>query len=65
MWTVVYVAPNRLIAERLHNILVKEGFLSRLRAVGTVDSDDRSVEIMVPESEVDEASELLGKALTR
>ncbi len=64
MWTVVYVAPNRSIAERLRSMLLAEGFLARLRAVGTTESDS-NVEIMVPESEVGEASELLGKALTR
>ncbi len=62
VWTVVYVAPTRSVAERLRSMLEKEGFLPRLRPVGLTDNEDRSVEILVPESEVDEATELLGKA---
>lgn len=63
MWTVVYITPSRSIAERLRERLTKEGVLSKLKAVGENGSEARNYEILVPEAEVDEASELLSNAL--
>ncbi len=64
MWTVVYIAPNRSSAESLKEVLVKEGLLVHLRHVGLPQSGDaNSVEVLVPESEVEEAHELLAAAL--
>jgi hypothetical protein len=64
MWTVVYIAPNRVSAENLKNVLVKEGVLVQLRPVGLPQSGDaNSVEVLVPESEVEEAHELLAASL--
>ena len=34
MWTVVYIAPNRIIAEQLKEVLAGEGLLVNLRSTG-------------------------------
>ncbi|MDD4170373.1 MAG: glutamate decarboxylase [Desulfotomaculaceae bacterium] len=60
MWTVVYIAPNKREAERLNQQLTEEGFLVKLRTIGLPSSGNNcSVEILVPESEVDEALEII------
>ncbi|ABO50826.1 conserved hypothetical protein [Desulforamulus reducens MI-1] len=60
MWTVVYIAPNRKQAEKLQNALVNEGLLVKLRNIGLPNGNDNgSVEILVPESELDEALEII------
>lgn len=60
MWTVVYIAPNKKQAERLQQALSQEGLLVKLRNIGLPNvNDNGSVEILVPESEVDEALEII------
>lgn len=60
MWTVVYIALGKKEAERLEKLLTAGGFLVKLRAIGLQQADNiRSVEILVPESEVDEAMEII------
>lgn len=60
MWTVVYVAPNRPIAEMLKDLLEGAGILSMLRPLGVPQfGDSASVEILVSESEVEEANEII------
>lgn len=65
MWTVVYIAPNRISAEQLINVLTAEGILVNLRSSGVPHlGDSGSVEILVLESEVEEALEILNSAIT-
>lgn len=60
MWTVVYIAPNRKQAEKLQKALSQEGLLVKLRNIGLPNGNDNgSVEILVPESELDEALEII------
>jgi len=60
VWTVVYIAISKNEAERLKKILTTEGFLVKLRAIGLPQANNAcSVEILVCESEVDEAMEIL------
>ncbi len=60
MWTVVYIASNRATAETLKKILNKEGLLVMLRPTGIPHLGDGStVEVLVPESEAEEAHEIL------
>lgn len=60
MWTVVYISPNRVIAEQMKTLLTQEGLLVMLRPVGIPHlGDSASVEIMVPKSEAEEAHEIL------
>ena len=60
MWTVVFIAQNQKEAEKLEKNLTAEGFLVELRAVGLQRGGvASSIEVLVPESEVDEAMEVI------
>ncbi|MDA8443153.1 MAG: DUF2007 domain-containing protein [Peptococcaceae bacterium] len=60
MWTVVFIANNRTTAETYKDILQKEGLLVQLRSIGTANQGDAgAVEILVPESEAEEAHEII------
>ena len=64
MWTVVYIAPNRATAEMLKGVLEAEGLLVMLRPIGVPHlGDSGAVEILVPESEAEEAHEILSGTL--
>ncbi|MHB1419501.1 MAG: glutamate decarboxylase [Bacillota bacterium] len=66
MWTVVYIAPNRNISEAIKGLLSAEGLLVSLRPIRstpTAGGDHGPVEVMVPESEIEEAHEILSRAL--
>lgn len=65
-WTVVFVTGNRSLAERLREHLAAEGLLVRLRepAAGEVGAR-RTFELLVPEGEAEEASELLSRSIPR
>ncbi|MDI6709644.1 MAG: glutamate decarboxylase [Thermoanaerobacterales bacterium] len=60
MWTVVYIAPSKPDAERLRDALIREGLLVKLNHIGFSQVDGgSSVEILVPEGEVEEALEII------
>ncbi|MTI85937.1 MAG: glutamate decarboxylase [Firmicutes bacterium] len=60
MWTVIYIAPNRKEAERIQQVLSTEGLLVKLRSLGSSQQRDScSFEILVPESEANEALEVM------
>ncbi len=60
MWTVVYIAQNKTAAETLQKKLTDEGFLVKIKPIGSgKDPDTCSYEILVPASEVDEAMEII------
>lgn len=60
MWTVVYIAPNRVIADMLKELLDNEGILTLLRPIGPPHLGvAASVEILVPDSEIEEATEVI------
>lgn len=64
MWTVVYILPNRNYAEQMKEILMEAGLLAMLRAAGSPRQDGKCpVEILVLESEAEEASQIISKAL--
>ncbi len=64
IWTVIYVAPNRVAAETLKTLLTREGFLVQLKAGGPFHLGDQApVEVLVPASEVEEATEVLAGSL--
>ncbi|NLO97650.1 MAG: glutamate decarboxylase [Peptococcaceae bacterium] len=66
MWTVIYIAPTRSVAEKYQKALSEEGILVQLRAVGAYQqSNNNSVEILVPESEAEEAHEILTTIIGR
>ncbi len=60
MWTVVYIAPNEKKAHRLEEKMAEEGMMVRLRPLkGAVNAEITSVEVLVPESEAEEAMEYI------
>ncbi len=66
MWTVVYIAPNHPIADMLKELLEEEGILVMQRPIGAPHlGASGSVELLVPESEVEEAHEILSNSFGR
>ena len=66
MWTVVYIAQSKAKAEKMKDVLTSEGLLVTLRGLGTTDTDNmpKAVEILVPESEAEEAHEIIHNILS-
>ena len=58
MWTVVYIT-NRVQAENIRKVLGDEGVLANIRPAGLSMLGDGLYEIMVLESEADEAHAIL------
>lgn len=66
MWTVIYIAANRRLALHLEQILTREGIMVNLRPIGSAQVGDLAgFEILVPESEAEEANEIISTALSR
>jgi hypothetical protein len=62
MWTVIYIMSNRSYAETIKQALLDEGFLAMIRAAGSSQGDENGpVEILVLESEAEEASQIISK----
>lgn len=60
MWTVVYIAPNKIEAEKIKSLLFREGFLIKLKTLAMEKSAHCGpVEVLVPELEVEEALDIL------
>jgi len=59
MWTVVYIAANRAQADVLKDFLAREGFLANIRPAGVSLLGDGLYEVLVLESEAEEANEAL------
>lgn len=64
MWIVVYVAPNKNFALYIKEMLEIEGILVKFKEP-LLDNVDRNVEVMVLESELEEATEVLSNAIQR
>lgn len=64
MWTVVYIAPNGIIADMMKELLDNEGILVMLRPIGAPHlGASASVEILVPDSEAEEAHEIIRESI--
>ncbi len=59
MWTVVYMAQNKDMAEKLKSILEEEGILVKLSPVNQKEKNDNYFEVSVPEGEVEEAHSII------
>ena len=60
VWTVVYIAPNKKEADKIKKNLSMEGLLVKVRGIGLPHTAESGpVEVLVPESEVDEALEII------
>lgn len=60
MWTVVYLAKNKKMAEKVSKSMTSEGVLVKLQPVSNnTEDEDRYFEVLVLESEVEEAHNIL------
>ncbi|MDF2501534.1 MAG: hypothetical protein K0Q77_2248 [Anaerosporomusa subterranea] len=59
MWTVIYVAAGRSQADKIRSTLLEGGVLADVRPVGMSLSGDGLFEILVLESEAEEANLIL------
>ncbi|MDK2810615.1 MAG: hypothetical protein PWR27_1324 [Petroclostridium sp.] len=60
MWTVVYMAQSKEIVIKLQQVLEKEGLLVKIRPISkNLDNNDNYYEVLVPESEVEEAHSII------
>ena len=53
MWKAIYIAADQAQADKICEILEKEGFLARARSVAC--GEDAAIEIQVPEAESEDA----------
>ena len=64
MWTVVYISPNKAAAQKIKTLLSSEGLLVMLRPAGISHlGDSGPVEVLVLESEAEEAHEIINSKL--
>lgn len=59
MWKVIYIAANRAHADMLKNLLASEGVMADTRPAGVSVLGDGVYELLVLESEMEEAKEIL------
>ena len=59
MWTVVYMAQNKDVAEKLKSILEEDGILVRINPISRKEKANDYFEVSVPESEVEEAHSII------
>lgn len=60
VWTVVYIAKTMYIAEQIREMLENDGMLVKIRPIErNSDNGDGSCEVLVPESEVEQAHGLI------
>lgn len=65
MWTVIYLAHSEKDAQRIEKALTTEGFLVKVREVGKNKNGQGTFEIMVPNSEAEDANMLMLEIITR
>ncbi|KPU43446.1 hypothetical protein OXPF_28870 [Oxobacter pfennigii] len=59
MWTVIYVAQSRDGATKLQGMLSEQGVLVKTRQIGKNKNADGLFEVLVPETEVEDACVIL------
>lgn len=64
MWTVIYLAHSAKDAQRIEEALTTEGFLVKVREVGKNKNGQGTFEIMVPNSEAEDANMLMPDIMT-
>lgn len=65
MWVAVYIAPNRRVAAILKQLLEIEGILVKLKESNSMVKEEKNVEVMVTQLEIEEANEVINNALQR
>jgi len=58
MWTVVYISQNEDVAKEIKQLLENSQILVMMRSVGE-DEEQKSFEILVPETEVEQAHTII------
>ena len=59
MWTVIYVAQSKDGATKLQGMLSEQGVLVKTRQIGKSKNSDGLYEVLVPETEVEDARIIL------
>lgn len=59
MWTVIYVAQSKDGANELKDMLAEQGVLVKVRQLGKSRNNDGLFEVLVPETEVEDARSIL------
>ncbi len=60
MWTVVYLAKGKKLADKVSGLISEEGVLVKVQPVNrNADEEESYFEVLVPESEVEEAHNIL------
>ncbi|MGB9678461.1 MAG: hypothetical protein ACPL3A_00500 [Thermoanaerobacteraceae bacterium] len=60
MWTVIYMAHDMDMAEKVKSILIQEGFLVKLRPLNkNIDKKNLYCEVLVPNSEATDAQNII------
>lgn len=59
MWTVIYISQSRETAEKLTDALYKNGVISKLRSGGKNGDTQDCCEVLVPNTEMEAAQELI------
>lgn len=59
MWTVIYMAHDMSTAEKVKDILTKEGFLVKLRPLNKNIDKKGACEVLVPNSEASDAQSII------
>lgn len=59
MWTVVHVAQSKIEVEKIQKALCDQGVLVKIRQIGKSKNGQVLYEILVPNSEVDDACVVL------
>lgn len=59
MWTVVYMGQNREKASELQSALEQAGMIVRVQTAGKSESSNDYLEVSVPETDVEEAHNII------
>lgn len=60
MWTVIYIAQNKKMADKIEKLLTEEGMLVKVQSVSKkLQGEDGYYEVLVPEGEAEEAQNIL------
>ena len=59
MWTVIYVAQSKDGATKLQGMLSEQGVLVKTRQIGKSKNSDGLYEVLVPETEIEDARIIL------
>lgn len=62
MWTVIYMAQSKEVIDKLKQILEEHSILFKVRSINKSGEEDSCYEVLVPDTEVSEAHELLIEA---